>query len=600
MNSAKPNFLIFMVDQERFPTVYENEELKEWQKENLVTQELLRDNGLEFKNHYTGSTACSPSRSTLYTGQYPSLHGVSQTTGAAKVDFEPGTFWLDPNTVPTFGDYFRAAGYQTFWKGKWHASQADILIPDTQDSFLSYNSRTGVPIPKNEQIYLHANRLNEFGFNGWIGPEPFNGNPRNSGSSAAIGLSGRDIIYREEVIALIKKLDNEETIVNCEIAPWVIMCSFVNPHDIALFGLFTRFDPLYNFEIDPSLPPIPPAPTANESLITKPRAQSSYREVYPEALQPLADTQFYRQLYFSLQKKVDRDMLAVFKTLKESSFYKNTIVLFTSDHGDLLGAHGGLFQKWYQAYEEAIHVPFIIHNPNLFEERESTDILTNHVDILPTMLGLAGIDATKIQDKLNNSHTEVHPLVGRNLTPLILKEVDLEDLEEPVYFMTDDDFTRGLNQVSLLGKPYNSVIQPNHIETVITTLPTGDTDQKEIWKYSRYFDNPQFWSNPGCEDKTTSQGNPTPVSEEINCQVCITTVKTRPVPDEIEMYNITKDPLEMRNLAHPDFATPESREVQLVLAKLLEEQCRQKRLYPSSGNVPGKPSCPTCTPDYKV
>ncbi len=92
----------------------------------------------------------------------------------------------------------------------------------------------------------------------------------------------------------------------------------------------------------------------------------------------------------------------------------------------------------------------------------------------------------------------------------------------------------------------------------------------------------------------------TPVSGEIDCQVCITTVKTRPVPDEIEMYNITRDPLETKNLAHPDFATPESREVQLVLAKLLEEQCRQKRLYPSSGNVPGKPSCPTCTPDYKV
>ena len=175
MNLAKPNFLIFMVDEERFPTVYENKELKEWRKENLITQELLRDNGLEFNNHYTGSTACSPSRGTLYTGQYPSLHGVSQTTGAAKVDFEPGMFWLDPNTVPTFGDYFRAAGYQAFWKGKWHASMADILIPDTQDSFLSYNSRTGVPIPKNEQIYLNANRLNEFGFDCWIGPEPFNG-----------------------------------------------------------------------------------------------------------------------------------------------------------------------------------------------------------------------------------------------------------------------------------------------------------------------------------------------------------------------------------------------------------------------------------------
>ncbi|WP_158211652.1 hypothetical protein [Alkalihalobacterium alkalinitrilicum] len=49
-----------MVDQERFPSVYETKELTEWRKEHLVTQELLRENGLEFLNHYAGSTACSP------------------------------------------------------------------------------------------------------------------------------------------------------------------------------------------------------------------------------------------------------------------------------------------------------------------------------------------------------------------------------------------------------------------------------------------------------------------------------------------------------------------------------------------------------------
>ena len=80
----QPNILFLMVDQERFPSVYETKELKEWRKENLVAQELLRKNGMEFFNHYAGSTACSPSRATLYTGQYPSLHGVTQTPGAAK------------------------------------------------------------------------------------------------------------------------------------------------------------------------------------------------------------------------------------------------------------------------------------------------------------------------------------------------------------------------------------------------------------------------------------------------------------------------------------------------------------------------------------
>ena len=49
----------------------------------------------------------------------------------------------------------------------------------------------------------------------------------------------------------------------------------------------------------------------------------------------------------------------------------DTIVVFTSDHGDLLGSHGGLFQKWHNAFEETIHVPFIVHNPRLFRGRST-------------------------------------------------------------------------------------------------------------------------------------------------------------------------------------------------------------------------------------
>ncbi|MCI0732682.1 MAG: sulfatase-like hydrolase/transferase, partial [Methylococcaceae bacterium] len=76
----------------------------------------------------SASVACCPGRASIYTGQYPSLHGVTQTTGAAKDAFDPDVFWLDTNSVPTFGDYFRTAGYRTFWRGKWHASDADMLF----------------------------------------------------------------------------------------------------------------------------------------------------------------------------------------------------------------------------------------------------------------------------------------------------------------------------------------------------------------------------------------------------------------------------------------------------------------------------------------
>ena len=231
-DKKQPNILILMVDQERFPTVYETKQLKEWRKKNLIAHELLKKNGIEFLNHYVGSTACSPSRATLYTGQYPSLHGVTQTTGVAKGSFDPDVYWLDPNTVPTMGDYFRAAGYRIYWKGKWHASDEDILIPGTHNALPSYNPITGVPIKDEEMFYQNANRLDSFGFSNWIGPEPHGANPRNSGSSAGIGTSGRDEVYASDTVKLIKSLEE-----GTDNTPWLIMCSFINPHDIALYGV---------------------------------------------------------------------------------------------------------------------------------------------------------------------------------------------------------------------------------------------------------------------------------------------------------------------------------------------------------------------------
>lgn len=587
---GKPNFLIIMVDEQRFPPPYEDDSIKEWRKKHLKAQNFLRRNGIEFKNHYTASTACSPSRTTFYTGQYPSLHGVTQTDGGGETAFGPNSFWLDPNTVPTFGDYLRTAGYNTFWKGKWHASHPDILIPGTHESFNSYDDKTGIPIPEKEQIYLNANRLNEYGFDEWIGPEPHGSNPHNSASSSATGVSGRDEVYSAQIIELIDRLQHNNMEGKISGNPWAIVASFVNPHDIALFGAFTRLYSAFNFEIDQSVPSIPPSPTARERLDTKPKAQRSYCRVYPKLIQPLRDTETYRRLYYSLQLKVDQEIYKVIKALYDSIFYNDTIIIYTSDHGDMLGAHGGLFQKWYVAYEEAIHVPLIIHNPGLIPESKSIDVLTSHVDILPTMIELAGIDSNKAAKELKKTHTEVHPLVGRSLVPFILNDVKSMHENEPVYFMTDDDPSRTFDQ-SFLGKPIDPVVQPSHIETIIVKLPTGTNGKLETWKYSRYFDNPQFWSSPGEEDKNNKQECSVSMSETTSCSLSVDTIKTEPVPDEIEMYNLTHDPLEIRNLANSEFSTVESEVVQILLAKLLAEQCRKKRLYPSSGVVPGKPVC---------
>jgi arylsulfatase A-like enzyme len=549
----RPNILFILVDELRYPTTYESKELHDWSKKHLKGINFLRKYGVDFRNHYIGATACAPSRTTIFTGQYPSLHGVASTDGAAKYAYDPDMYWLDESTVPTLGDYFEAAGYQTFYKGKWHISEADITVPGTHDPYASFNEETGAPDPSREKVYLAKDRLSKYGLHDWIGPEPHGPDPRLSGSSAASGVSGRDVVFASEVSELIASLDKQNTK-----QPWLMVSSFVNPHDITLFGEVSRRLPGFNFEVDPSVPPVPPAPTANEDLSTKPVAQESYKQVYQQAFQPTIDDEHYRRLYYSLQLHVDRHIQTVLTALKESKFVDNTIVVFTSDHGDLLGAHG-LFQKWHNAYQETVHVPFSVLVPGV--QHKSHEVLTSHVDLVPTLLGLAGIDPKEIQKKLFTSYSEVHHFVGRDLSQLILNGKCIE--EEPIYFMTDDEVTKGLNQTTIFGQPYEPVIQPNHLETVVARIGN------KLYKLSRYFSNPQFAGQPDQGD------TPTPVE----------VAQAEAVPNQTEMYNITDDPLETQNLTSPSYATKETEVLALLLWGILQTQNKTKRLYPRSGST---------------
>jgi len=588
-----PNILILMCDEMRYPPFYETEEARAFRQQYLKTQNALRAHGTEFHRHYAASVACTPSRTSIYTGHYPSLHGVTQTTGAAKESFDPDVFWLAPNSVPTIGHYFHAAGYATFWKGKWHASDADLNIPGTHSQLLSYDPNTGVPAPDLESLYLEADQLGRYGFSGWIGPEPHGRLPLNSGSSAAdTPVDGRDIGFASQAKGLIEQLDQKGGH-----QPWLIVASFVNPHDITLYGLAATLSGKFDFHLQEDivpvslLDPMPAGPTHLETLADKPSCQASYRDAYHSVFQPILFDERYVRIYYQLQKNVDEQMMRVYQALQASRFRNNTLVIFTSDHGDLLGAHGNMHQKWYTAYEEAIHVPLIIANPRLFPDPKSVDSLTSHIDLLPTLLGLAGLNAGYLRNKLAPDFSDAEPLVGRNLAPLVYGEVSPDAINEPLYFMTDDDPSRGLNQDNWTGIPYNSVIQPNHIETVIARL------NGKIWKYSRYFDNPQFWSTPGNpdadpppdpapQDVVVSPPDEPPPSTEGTYKIEYTvSVKTQPLPDEFEMYNVTDDPGEQDNLYAKGY--PE----QAILEKLLAEQCAQKRLTPVSGTVPGQPSC---------
>ena len=573
-DEKRPNILVFLVDELRVPPPYEmDQRLVTWRKKHLKAQESLRDCGMEFLRHYTGTTACAPSRATIQTGLYPSVHGVSQVDGAAKAASDPGMFWLSPDTAPTIGDYFRtkAGGYQTHYRGKWHVSRADILLPGSQNVLKSFNNKTGARDPKIEALYRTAERLDPFGYSGWVGPEPQGANPHDSGNSAKIhiqknprALRGRDIVYAKQTVSLLETLHNQPA----SAKPWLVFCSFVNPHDIALYGYKstqTKYKHLFDFRVGPRVPQIPLPPEDN--LKTKPRAQASYRMAYQVAFQPTFDSEHYRRLYYQLQWDVDRKMERVLDALACTRFAEDTIVVFTSDHGELLGSHSGLFQKWHVAYDEAIRVPLIVHSPQIFKGRETVDMPTSHVDLLPTLLGLAKIDAKKARKELQATHCEAQALVGRDLSPLLLQGRRHQPRAgEPIFFMTDDQPTVGLNENNFLGMDIVEVAQPHHILTVVTTIKTKDGPR--LFKYSRYFDNTQFTVDnyPNVPDKY---------------EVPVAVAVARAVPDEFEMYNLDDDPNELRNLAHGPSA--ENQKILEKMDQILKKQCELKRRPPQSG-----------------
>lgn len=561
----KPNILFLMVDELRYPQ-HENEEIKEWRNKNLKAEKYMKTNGITFENHYTATTACSPSRTSLFTGQYPTLHGVSNTEGIAKSSSEQNMFWLHENTVPTMGNYFREADYNTIYKGKWHISNSDLRTPISNSNNATIPSYNRKGIPENAKFMENINKLDNFGFDGYIGPEPVTANPLKSGGSSTNEINGRDIIYTHEIIEVLDNLDKE---CNND-KPWLAICSLVMPHDIALYGEITKNFPIYDFSINPSVPYIPPSPTSNMDLSTNPDVQQYYKEQYQITVQPTLDTEEYRRLYYSMNLEADKNLYSVIKKLNKTRFADNTIIVLTSDHGEMLGSHG-LFQKWYNAFDESIHVPLYMKLPNNLLANTKINYLTSHVDIIPTLLGLCNLNIEKLREKLKCTHTEARKLVGKDLSKCILKKHILND---PILFGTWDNVFLGSNMISgITNQPYLPIPQPTNIKTIILII------NNIKYKYSEYFDDRQFWSRPFVKN-TVQILNKMETDENETNQIIKTITYSEPKESQFEMYNMTIDPNERFNLANEKYSTPETREIQKKLAKILKKEVKEKFKYP--------------------
>jgi len=543
--TSRPDIVIIMTDEERAIPPYESADVLAWRERVLTGRRWFDENGVTFNRHYTGSLACVPSRPTIFTGQYPDLHGVTQTDGIGKAYNDSRMRWLRQHEVPTLGNWFRAAGYDTHYDGKWHISHADLDDPRTGKP-LATNDDDGAVDPAAVQQYLDADLLAPYGFSGWVGPEPHGAGLANSGLRRDPLIADRVVAWLEDRYARRRAGDIDA------LRPFLLVASFVNPHDIVLFPAWAVRSPVKPGPLDP--PHVPPAPTADEDLRNKPAAQIAFREAYysgygpAPAIQRIYDRngQRYRDLYYRLHAEVDGPIDRVRRAVTTGS--DDAVLVRTSDHGDLLGAHGGLHQKWFNLYDEATRVPFAIARiGHRSSEPRIVDAPSSHVDLVPTLLGAAGADIAGVAASLRETFSEVHVLPGRNLMPVV-DGAEADD-RRAVYLMTRDNMLEGDSGASGLGRQLGQTSNPPaplriripahtaaNFEGLVLRVDDADAPggAGHRWKLVRSFDDPSTWTEPGVRHLAANG-----LGGEV--------YRTTPLDDQWELYDLSVDPDESEN-----------------------------------------------------
>ncbi|CAN5302845.1 sulfatase-like hydrolase/transferase [soil metagenome] len=542
----RPDIVIVMTDEERAVPPYEAPDVLAWRDETLSGRRWFDDHGVSFHRHYTGSLACVPSRPTIFTGQYPDLHGVTQTDGIGKMFDDSRMRWLREGEVPTLGNWFRAAGYDTHYDGKWHISHADLPDP-TGHGVLATNDDDGVVDAGAVQRYLDADPLRPYGFAGWVGPEPHGALLANSGFRRDPLIADRVVAWLDDRYARRRAGDPDA------LRPFLLVASFVNPHDIVLFPTWVLRNPLEPAPSDP--PPVPAAPTADEDLSTKPAAQIAFREAYYSGYGPAAavnriydgNAQRYRDLYYRLHAEVDGPIDRVRRAVTEGGS-ENAVLVRTADHGDLLGAHGGLHQKWFNLYDEATRVPFVIARVGTGATGPRVvSAPTSHVDLVPTLLGAAGIDTEAVAGALAESFSEVHDLPGRNLMPVV--DGAPADDSRAVYLMTRDNMLDGDSRASGIGRRLKQTAKPpaplrlqipahvaSNFEGLVVQVDetVATSGGGHLWKLVRSFDDPATWTEPGVRHLAANGFGGD-------------AYRMSPLDDQWELYDLTADPIEADN-----------------------------------------------------
>jgi arylsulfatase A-like enzyme len=351
----RPNILFLMTDQMQAQVLAPDSPCQTPAFDSLAAR------GVRCTRAYTPNAICSPARASLMTGLLPHNHGVLTVLHTTDTD-QCCLRTEHPHWAQRLAD----AGYVTGYFGKWHVERSGDLSRFGWQSHVSEaNFRQRCAAARAETDRQTTRELRH------LGPEGYHDTlfaaattrppeERGMGVATACGLAFLDSVLADDT-------------------PWACFVSVTEPHDPFVCGA----DALARYDVDT----LPLPANLDDAMLDKPGIYRKAADIFADHSDD--DRRFAAGCYYASITEIDAQYARLIGRLEAAGALDNTIIVLTSDHGELLGAHG-LYMKNVGAFEEVYNIPLIVAGPGISEGQTSDARIGLH-DLAPTLLELCGM-----------------------------------------------------------------------------------------------------------------------------------------------------------------------------------------------------------------